>query len=398
MKFADASMRRIGRDTRNGALNRTVNGTDKKFVYWIKYAGIVDGAMGILTRKQYMDRPIEISGSSNKKLNLIQYNPLETSQVEATKDKTKLLSNMRKIPLGNISLIIPCNSLQKNTYSNNKSISEHKATECKSPKNIYTGTSISWNQMRKTSCTWDRLKKTHYFGKETTKNKREFSMNMNHRNFTSKDMALNELIRINSTESDNLDYLNKSLINATTNDISLYQSNEQELSSEQITGVPNPDKYNSHIITNYMHPKKLCKTQKPQCSKHSTCPEIIGKNILKGPKRVKFHSQLVFTNRRLKERLESHLWIPLPANLNDNDPHSLLTFKRNLIKRRVINSPNKRVNICNSPKQIKLKLSINTNNGLKKNKQIAEGNLNYKNEENSDEELLCNGFNLSEYN
>jgi len=327
----------IPNDSRNQELSPTVNKRVRKFTYWIKYAGIVNGAMGILTRRQCI--PTHITKKSlTLKLNTPDY------------------------------LISPLNKLAK--YEDNK-LRKHFNASCIK------------HSLKKTMTGWDKNALLRNFRKKRSQaNRIKHIMNKS---------IVNNKIKHNCNGTVYCGH--SSFKNNSTSSV--------KLNEELITGVPIPEKYKQPIITSYMHSRKLCKVQKirPVHKNITESLQVIGKILEMKTKRVKLFSQLLFTNRKLKEKLQNHLWVPSPDHLNEGDFNHNKLVGRGFIKRSQLN----RRNHIKGIEALRIHSQLEAEHGFFSNKAIPIHNkshitMNPKSEQCAEYELLCKELNISIYN
>jgi len=273
----------------------------RKLTYWVKYAGIIDGQMGILTKKHdikifHTNPNIE---KNAKKINLVSQNTHPDDLLGKANKKSKSQNN-------NYSKIFPKMLLKYDE----KVLSRKELQMCKkclvfASANISKRNSISPNLSKKANFTIRKHKKLN----KTTRNQKALSWIWgNKRKNDEKIEKLSNLI-FGTKENKKLEKLRKIINNSpkisntkinsrqekykdekilhkidelkSVADSFLYKKSEefQNLNenirklkheqknfnkiNEKNTGIPNPDRYNSYLITNYMISKKLTSTPRP---------------------------------------------------------------------------------------------------------------------------------------
>ena len=246
-------------------LNANNTSSNKQLTYWIKYAGIVDGTMGILTRKESVMRTIETKKRKRNSLKII----LSKKIIERKKIKQEDIKeyvSIKKHSLVKVPLALKLNLVGDNL----KQVELLNRTISYNTKQLLPSLSSSkrHTSIKKINSEDKHLPNNYNFS--TKKYRQENMMNAWHKGFR----------------------------NANYNP-----------PYEQVTGFPNPNRYKGHITTNYMHSKKLRKIQKPLRS--SSGIMNANNNLLIKTAKAKLFSELVFTNRRLQKKLRTHLWVPI---------------------------------------------------------------------------------------
>ena len=197
-----------------------------KFSYWGKYAGIVDGVMGILTRKEYADSLIT-PNSHSRKLTMFCVNKFEDKMQIISQNKNYNLAHQSKQKL----------SLGHNT----RNVKQTFRTTVSPLKMGFICPKFPEIETKTTSKS-PMIYKLPY--KTTTKNKRSPSLLRNQTIYKNTSKYFSEHIK---NAKDSLFLSNNS-----------YKNQIQKINeSAQITGLPTPCRYNAYIVNNRIHSKKF---------------------------------------------------------------------------------------------------------------------------------------------
>ena len=223
----------------NSCLDPTHSLTLKKFTYWVKYAGIVDGNMGILTRKRCIFHS-EILPTKRHNFN--------DENIKTNKDPILNPIEEQKISNGRTTKLIKV----KLPFDLNK-ISKHRLNKSRNCINEYSKKRISNGRT-----VISYYSNTHYRSFYTTK----------------------KLLPLNSSK-----------INT----------------SERLLGIPNPNKYDVHMITNSMRSKKLHGIHRLKFKRN--IDQIISQEPTIRITRLKSSLNSMFSNEKLRERLKNYLLV-----------------------------------------------------------------------------------------
>ena len=351
-----------------------------KFSYWVKYAGIVDGVMGILTRKEYADSLIT-PNSHSRKLTMFCVNKFEDNMKIISQNKNYNLAHQSKQKL----------SLGHNT----RNVKQTFRTTVSPLKMGFICPKFPEIEAKTTSKSPIIYKLPNY--KTATKKSNRSPFVLNNRNQT---------VYKNTSK-----YFSGHIKNARNSHFLSNNSSKNQIQkineSEQITGIPNPCRYNAYIVNNRIHSKKFCSIHrnKSPIRENKTVSDIDQEviTIYKKPKchKLKLISELIFNNAKIKTDLKSTMFLPLK-----NNPLSLYKMKQwDLVRKKIVEKDSyKSCLTSNNTKshiehfvQIKVPIVKFSQN----KKELPSGNIeDYKNNssnEESNEEIHCKDLRLSDY-